>query len=352
MKLKLLWILFLFINQISYSQKADIEKIDNFITDFENQNQGIGSISIFKKGEEIYRKNFGQSYIKESSVDYTKKYQVGSSTKIFTAVLIFQLIENKQLKLDDKLSDFYPDIKNSNYITIENLLNHSSGLGSYTLKDGKRWLTEKVSDQQIMDLIKEQGSIFFPNTNMKYSNSAYYLLTKIIESKHKETYDIILKKHILEPLGLGQTKSVSSNPTNIYNSYHFTDDQWELVTEFDFKNVIGVGDIASTTTDLNKFISALFEGKLLNKNSLDLMKPILAKEEHGRGLMVFPVMKNKLYGHTGGTYGTSSFLGYDEKKDLSIALSLNGVRYSSKDFIKVVVSILYKIKITFPEFIK
>jgi D-alanyl-D-alanine carboxypeptidase len=105
---------------------------------------------------------------------------------MITAVLIFKLIEENKLHLEDKLSEFFPEIPNSNAITIKNLLEHTSGLGSYVVKDGEVWVTEKASDQQIMDLIIQQGKSFEPGEKVAYSNSAYYLLTKILE-KASET---------------------------------------------------------------------------------------------------------------------------------------------------------------------
>jgi D-alanyl-D-alanine carboxypeptidase len=119
-------------------------------------------LSVFKNGKEVYAKNFGQKNIPGLTYDQNTRYQVGSITKMITAVLIFKLIEENKLHLEDKLSEFFPEIPNSNAITIKNLLEHTSGLGSYVVKDGEVWVTEKASDQQIMDLIIQQGKSFEP----------------------------------------------------------------------------------------------------------------------------------------------------------------------------------------------
>lgn len=119
-----------------------------------------------------------------------------------TAILILKLIENGKLKLDTKLSDFYPEITNSQKITIKNMLEHTSGLGNFAIRDGTMWVIDKVSEQEILDEIKKQGVSFEPNEKVVYSNSAYILLRKIIEKKYRKDYHEIVQKEIVQPIGL------------------------------------------------------------------------------------------------------------------------------------------------------
>jgi D-alanyl-D-alanine carboxypeptidase len=73
-------------------------------------------------------------------------------------------------------------------ITVKNLLEHTSGLGSYVVKDGEIWVTEKVTEKEIFDLIMKQGVSFEPNEKVAYSNTAYYLLTKILEKNTENPF--------------------------------------------------------------------------------------------------------------------------------------------------------------------
>ena len=150
-------LLFLVLSNYLFSQTINSEKLNNYLGYIEKNNLGIGSLSIFKNGKEVYAKNFGQKNIPDLIYNKETRYQVGSVTKMITATLIFKLIEEGKLSLNDKLSEFYPDIPNSDKITVKNLLEHTSGLGSYVVKNGEVWVTEKVSDKQIMDLIIQQG---------------------------------------------------------------------------------------------------------------------------------------------------------------------------------------------------
>jgi D-alanyl-D-alanine carboxypeptidase len=333
-----------------YSQKIDNQKIDDYINHIENNNRGIGSVSIFNNGREVYNRSFGQGKLENVKYDANAKYQVGSITKIVTATLIFKLIENNKLKLEDKLSNFYPEIPNSENITIKNLLEHSSGLGDFSVKnDSIQWLTTRVSEKDIFDEIIKQGIDFQPNEKVEYSNSGYYILTKIVEKKYKSNYAAIVKNKIVKPLKLNNFSSSKNNSKNVFKSYSF-EGAWNEITEYDFSNVLGVGDIASTTRDLNIFITKLFQYKILKKESVEIMKPIYNKELFGRGLMVIPFYEILFYGHGGDTFGTHSILGYNEKDKISFAISINGQRFPHNDFAIGLLSIIYEQEYEYPIF--
>ena len=342
--------LFILVSASLYSQKIDNQKIDDYINHIENNNRGIGSISIFSNGKEVYNRDFGQKNLENINYNTNTKFQVGSITKMITATLIFKLIEEKKLKLDDKLSKFYSEIPNSENITIKNLLEHSSGLGDFTMKnDSIQWLTKKVTEKEIFDEIIKQGVDFQPNEKMDYSNSGYYLLTKILEKKYKSNYSTIVENNIIKPLKLENFSSIKNNTKNVFKSYSF-EKNWKEITDFDFFNVIGVGDIVSTTKDLNIFIVNLFQYKILKKETIEIMKPISKKELFGRGLMTIPFYENIYFGHGGDTYGTHSIVSFNEKDNIAISFSINGERFPHNDFAIGLLSIIYNKKYDYPNF--
>ncbi|WP_326984407.1 serine hydrolase domain-containing protein [Chryseobacterium sp. MYb264] len=343
-------LLCIFISSFFFSQKIDAEKLNNYFTSIEAKNLGIGSLSIFKNGQEVYTKNFGQKNIPGLYFNSNTKYQIGSVTKMITATLIFKLIEEKKLRLEDKLSEFYPKIPNSDKITIKNMLEHTSGLGSYVVKEGEVWVTEKVSDKEIMDLIIQQGSRFEPGEQVAYSNTAYYLLTKILEKKRQKPFHTLIETEISAPLGLKNLASVQLHPKNIFLPYIYENNSWNLLKkDINFFNVIGVGDIASTPYDLNIFMTNLFHNKILKKSSLEQMIPISGKESWGRGIAVWDFDGIIYYGHGGDTLGSHALLIYNKEADISIAYTTNGERIKKEDFIKNIVNLLYDKPFTLPE---
>lgn len=342
--------LFLLVSNYFFSQTINSEKLNNYFSYIENNNLGMGRLSVFKNGKEVYSKSFGHKNIPALAYDKNTRYQVGSVTKMMTAVLIFKLIEGKKLDLNDKLSAFYPEIPNSDIITIKNLLEHTSGLGSYVVKDGEVWVTEKTSNQEIMELIIKQGKNFEPGEKTAYSNSAYYILTKILEKKHHKPFHQILYSEIIQPLGLKNLVSFKPDQKNVFLPYRYENNSWTILKkEINFLNVIGVGDVSATPYDLNIFINNLFHNKILKKESLELMEPQLGKEDWGRGMAIWDFNDLIFYGHGGDTLGSHAILIYNKEADLSIAYVTNGERIKKEEFIQNVVDLLYNREIKLPE---
>lgn len=244
--------------------------------------------------------------------------------------------------MTDKLAEFYPKIPNSDKITIKHLLGHTSGLGNYVVKDGEVWVTEKVSSNQIMDLIIHQGTSFEPGEKVAYSNSAYYLLTKILEEIYRKPFEKIVSEEVVKPLRLKNLSSFKPDQKNVFLPYRYNDNSWSpLEKDIDFPNVIGVGDISATPYDLNIFVNNLFHNQIIKKETLLLMEPEVGKEDWGRGIALWEFGGIRFFGHGGDTLGSHAILIYNKEADISIAYDTNGERIKKEDFIKNVVDLLY-----------
>ena len=328
------------------SQTVHEEKLDDFLSYVEGNNGGIGSVSIFKGGREVYARSFGQQNLAGVAHDENSKYQIASVTKMVTAILVFKLIEDGRLSLDDSLSDFYPDMPSAQKITIRNLLEHSSGLGNFGIKDGSLWVINQLSQNKILEEIKRQGTTFEPGERVAYSNSAYFLLRMIVEQVYGCDYHEIVAQEIAEPLGLKNFASIKSQPTNTFKSYAFTG-KWGEIKDVDYSNVIGVGDIASTTRDLNTLITGLFQYRILRRDTVEQMQPIVGKG-WGMGLAEFTYADNRFFGHGGDVFGSHTRLLYSPKDDLAIAYSTNGERIPTNAFLEAIVETVYGRDVTLP----
>ncbi|WP_164465184.1 serine hydrolase domain-containing protein [Chryseobacterium lactis] len=328
----------------------NIQKIDEFLDYFVKNNQGIGSLSIFRNGSEVYHKNFGQQQLKNITYDQNTQYQIGSISKLMTAVMLHQLIEKGKLNINEKLSKFYPDMPNSQNITIKNMLNHTSGLGNYVGSSiENNWLFGKpIGDKAIIDAIKKEGISFQPGEKVKYSNSAYFLLSRILEKLHQKPYNIILKENILAKANMNHTFSVLDNPKNIFKSYEYKDSQWVEVKDFDFHNCIGLGDIVSTTEDLNIFINALFNGQFTQKKNLEMMISDKNEKLFGSGIIKMPFYNIISYGHGGDTAGTHSTVSYEPIDQLSFASTINGENLSHNNFFLAILNLIYNQDYKYP----
>lgn len=327
------------------------EKLDDFLDYIAQNNQGIGSVSIFRNGIQEYHKDFGQQLLKNVTYDKETQYQIGSVSKMITAVMLMQLVESGKLKLDEKLAKFFPEISNAKKITLHQMLNHTSGLGDYVGEPKDNWLFKKpVGDQAIIAEIKKQGVTFEPGKKLRYSNSAYFLLSRILEKLSGKPYNVILKENILDKAGMKHTFSVMDDPKNVFKSYKFADGSWNEVSDFNFHNCIGLGDIVSTTEDMNLFTDALFNGKFIKKETVDLMISNKNEKVFGIGMMKMPFYTITAYGHGGDTAGSHSTVSYEPIDKLSFAVALNGENMRHNDLYLGVLNLLYGRDYKYPSF--
>lgn len=336
-----------------WAQQFNSEKIDSLLTLLEKNNKGMGSLAISKNGKLLYSRAIG--YINmdggfKLQSDESTKYRIGSITKMFTTVLVFQLIEAGKLKLNTKLSSYYPEIKNAKTITISNLLNHRSGIHNFTDDTTYYKYMEKAKTHaEMLEIIKKGGSDFVPDTKASYSNSNFVLLGYILEKIYKQTYPEILKEHIVKKIGLENTyygAKINVRDNECYSFFY--DTLWHKAPETDMSIPHGAGSIVSTPTDLTKFIEALFAGKLISKNSLNTMTTL--KDKYGMGIFETPFYDRKGFGHTGGIDGFSSALSYFPNDTLSVAYTSNGVRFSVNEIVIAALSSAYNKPYTLPVF--
>src|SRR5882757_2786417 len=132
MKKQMLILLALGLALISCAQRKEIEKIKNihdFLSHNVTMNKFNGAVLVAHGNKILLSKGYGyRDFEKKILNDTTSIFQIYSITKTFTSTMIFKLIEQKKLALDDRLGKFYPSFPNGDSITIETLLTHTSGI--------------------------------------------------------------------------------------------------------------------------------------------------------------------------------------------------------------------------------
>ncbi|MGV3509320.1 MAG: serine hydrolase domain-containing protein [Sphingobacteriaceae bacterium] len=355
MKTKLSCLIFLYIVFIhsAFSQSIDKVKLDSLFSLLLNNNKAMGSITISKNGNVLYSNASGYSRIDENNkirATENTKYRIGSITKMFTAVMIFQLIEEGKINLTTSINQFFPEIPNAEKISISNLLNHRSGLHNFTDdKDYASWMTQPKTHDEMLAIISKSKVDFEPNEKASYSNSNYIILGYMIEKITNQPYSKNITNRITSKIGLTNTyygdKINTSN--NESHSYRFANN-WIKSSETDMSIPGGAGGIVSTPTDLTKFIEALFSQKLISKNSLLQMKAIT--DGYGMGMFQYPFNTKKAYGHNGGIDGFASSLAYFPEDSLAIAYCSNGLAYSINDILIGALSIVFGKDYSLPTF--
>lgn len=301
------------------SAQVDCARLDSLFQYLTMSDLAIGSMAISHNGKIIYQRSFGQDQTPAT------EYRIGSITKVFTAVLAYQLIDAHRLRLTDRLGHFFSDLPNADRITIAQLLGHRSGLANFTNNTGfDDWKDQPKTPAQLLEMINKQKPDFEPDAKADYNNSNYLLLGYIIEKIYGKPYQTIFTEKIIRPLGLKHTyygeKLGYSKGEAI--SYKYSDSRWKPDRAVCLNNFAGAGALISTPQDLCTFITALFQGKLISTTNLNVMKTM--RDGYGKGLFAYGNPSHPGFGHNGKTEGFGSSVQYYPAAGLAIAYCTNG----------------------------
>jgi CubicO group peptidase (beta-lactamase class C family) len=330
----------------SYSQTIDTKKLDSLFNMLQNRELANGSVAISVNGKTVYQRAIGFAMLDSNNnkipSDINTEYRVGSSSKMFTATIIFQLIDEKKLSLDTKLAAYFPQLPNANKITIEEMLYHRSGLHDYTHDTNfPDWMDKPKTHEEMLNVIAGKGSDFEPGTKADYSNTNYLLLSYTIEKITGMPYAEAINKRITSKIGLQHT--YYGKPIDIRRdeatSYKYADSSWKKEKETDVSIHNGAGSVVSTPKDLTVFIQNIFNGKLISSANIDSMITII--DDYGMGIFRYDFDSTKGYGHNGRIEEFYSATRYYPKKKLAVSYITNGILYPRIDILKGILKICF-----------
>lgn len=295
-------------------------KIDGLVQKFVELGQFNGSVLVAQGDGVIFKKGYGMANFEWSLPNAPDtRFRLGSITKQFTSMLIMQLVEQGKLSLDDKLVERIPYYRRETggKVTIHHLLNHTSGIPSYTgipdfFRDHSRQalpLRELVTKYCSGDLEFEPGSKF------AYNNSGYVILGAVIEQVTGKTYEQVLQERILEPLGMKGTGYDHSEQliTKRAAGYENSLDGMRNAAFLDMSLPHAAGALYSTVEDLYLWDRALYGTQLLSEDGKKkLFTPGLGNYAYGwivRKAAIGPEKKERLLiEHGGGINGFSTLI--------------------------------------------
>lgn len=341
-KTRLPILLLLTMGPIAWSQTFDKIKLDGYFDALEKNNQFMGSVAVSKNGKNLYTRSIGYADVQRNlKATKNSKYRIGSISKSFTAVLILKAVEEEKIALDQPVDTWFPTITNAKKITVKQLLSHRSGLHNFTdNKDYLTWNSQPKTEKEMVDIIAKGGSNFEPGSKAAYSNSNFVLLSYILEKTFSKSYSDLVQQYIVNPIGLENTYVFGNiHPNNNECTSYTYSGTWKVEKETDYTIPLGAGAITSTPIDLTKFSEALFGGKLLNPETLDIMKTI--KDGYGMGLFQIPFYSRIGYGHTGGIDGFTAVYSYFEEDKIAYALTSNGTNTNNNAISVAVLSAVF-----------
>lgn len=305
------------------------------------------TVAVVRGRDTLVMKGYGQADV-ELGVAATPEtvYRIGSVTKQFTAAAVMRLVEQGKLSLDDPITEYLPDFPTQGHtVTVRHLLDHTSGIKSYTSL-GKKWmkvLPLELTHEELLDLFEDEPFDFAPGEKWAYNNSGYYLLGMIIEKVTGKSYGEHLEEMLFQPLGLASTMYCSESRIipNRAEGYTLEDGELRNDAPIGMNQPGAAGALCSTAPDLLRWQAALESGKVVSAASYRAMTTpaTLANGEpttYGFGLRIGEVEGHREVAHGGGIPGFSTWLGRYPDDSLSVLVLINSDVASTGPIVKAV----------------
>ncbi len=248
------------------SQIADVER---FVTQFMHRERVTGlTLSVNRHDGVHYMGSFGKKVFRSGQpADGDTIYSIASLTKQFTAVLLWQLVQESRLSADDAIARYFPTFGFPQNVTVRHLITHTSGLIGYTeLEDFDIARNRAVTPSEVIQTIVGQPAAFAPGTAWQYSNTNYVLLAMLLEKIADKPYHELLRERIIRPFDLERTGSngvehVDANAA--IGDTVFSLGEAEEATPWEPVWTLGTGNMFSTASAFARWHAALLSGRVL-----------------------------------------------------------------------------------------
>jgi CubicO group peptidase (beta-lactamase class C family) len=352
MRSYLITIIIISLNFNYLSAQINSEKIDSVLNHYFEEGKFNGSALVTENGKAIYKNGFGYSNFEwEIKNSPDTKFAIGSCTKQFTATLIMKLVEENKLSLEENISKYIPEYPadKGNKITIHNLLSHTSGIPEYFFLPQMKGLIYKQNDP--FDFIKNFWDLeleFEPGVQLKYSNSAYFVLGVIIEKVTGLSYATALEEYIFNPLQMNNSGVLKDGEILKNKAYGYlkVNGKYRIAPYFNPSGAFSAGAIYSTVEDLLKWQNSFNSNLILSQASIDKMLDVNFSR-YGYGFAVLEkTLKNgnkyTLFGHEGQIFGFRSLIQIIKKDNNSVILLDNSQSTELGEIASEIRKILYE----------
>jgi D-alanyl-D-alanine carboxypeptidase len=206
------------------------------------------------------------------------RYRIGSISKTFLATVVMQLVGEGKVDLDASVDRYLPGVLPDNRITVREILQHTSGLHDYSddvPTTGAEYLKIRFkhwSEPQLVAEAVARPANFPPGTSWRYSNTDYLVAGMLVRAVTGHSWSQEEARRIFQPLGLrdtfapGDTPFVGGGPHA--HAYLVVDGRPVDVTDLNPTIAGAAGSLVSTPADLDRFITALFDGRLVKPAQL------------------------------------------------------------------------------------
>lgn len=319
--------------------------MDSLMQAYSGTNPGA-SLLIVENGRKVFQKAYGMANLENKiPAAIHTNFRLASITKQFTATGIMLLAERGMLDLDQTLDKIFGEFPAyGKFITIKNLLNHTSGIPDYEDYVPEHAIHPQVKDEGVLKIILKTDTPYFePGTEFRYSNTAYALLALIVEKISGKRFGIFLEEEIFSPLKMKRTIAFEKGINDVSNrafGFNMEKGRWALKDQSSTSAVLGDGGIYSNTEDLYMWDQSLYKNQLL---SATLLKEMFTYGKlnngntfpYGLGWHLKNWKENEIVYHTGSSTSFRNIFYRIPQKRFSIILLTNRNEPEESDMVEI-----------------
>ncbi len=309
--------------------------LDSLAQGFVASNSTPGTaIAVVRGTDTLLFRGYGSANLELATpVSTTSVFEIGSVTKQFTASAVLQLAEQGKLALTDSIGRWVPNLPATwRRVTITQLLNHTSGIPSYT-EVGESWVKrwgEEMTGEQLVALSATKPLDFAPGTSWKYNNTGYVLLGMLVEARAGRAWSEDFAARFFAPLGMTRTLYCERKLVVPHRAAGYSregKDRWANTAYLSMSQPHAAGALCSSIGDLLTWNRALHGGKILAPSSYTAMTTpagSAAPKQYG-----FAIGRQEMNGHVvlthgGGIPGFLTANSFVPDAQLSVTVLTNG----------------------------
>ena len=205
-------------------------------------------------------------------------FKIGSIRKLYVALATTKLVKGGQLSLDNTLAEYFPELKGrieyADIITLRMMVQHRSGIPNFT-DNPEFWTNPPQNDDEVLAYALDQPAYFEPNSKYGYSNTNYFLISKLIDRVAGHSHQQYIKEEILIPNGLIHTHGSfrDVNLDQLMSGYYVGIEEDIKTTDY--------GTMIATAEDVGKFLRALNDGSIFEEGEQEIYSSIYTFEHTG-----------------------------------------------------------------------
>lgn len=257
--------------------EAALAALDDWAPSFLAEHQIPGAlVALAADGEVLVSRSYGLADVELAvPVSDQSVFEIGSISKQFVAAAALLLVEEARLRLDDPVQTHLPEIPSEWYsATVRQLLTHTSGIPDYEEIGSYDVYGVRLTPEEVIRIAHARPMDFAPGAGYAYSNTGYFLLSRIVERIEGEPLGAVLERRIFGPLGMTQTRFADPEAIIPHRaSGYWVDKAGALINRrpTERSSTLGAGGLLSSARDLALWDHALDGEAVLSAASKEAM---------------------------------------------------------------------------------